>query len=97
MGSDRFTKLFCRECQSAKREGFFFILASCSILEEQEVLRSKRVAWDVEFIALTVRFVPLAICQYTSGLILLSAYSQFTNHFDSQVNERENNRSIRNI
>ena len=75
MGSDRFTKLFRRKCRSEKREGFFFILASCSILKEQEVLRSKRVARDVEFIALTVRFVPLAICQYTSGLTLVCLFT----------------------
>ena len=73
--SCRFSKLLCRKCQSEKREGLLFLEASCSILDEQEGLCSIRVVWDVEFIALTVRFVPLAICKYTSSYPLVCLFA----------------------
>ena len=65
MGCSRFSKLFCRKCQSEKRVGFFSFKSPVVFLEEQEGSHSTRISGDVEFKALTVRFDPLAICQYT--------------------------------
>ena len=96
LGSDRFTKLLCLKFQSEKREVFssFKLLVVFWKIKKVYVAQELLGMWNLK-----LRLLGLFYWQFVSTpvAILLSAYSHSMNRFKSQINEKENNRSVQNI